>query len=302
MIKYPIFFLMTCVSCCDTLQSSAKRYVPFPTAFRKNPSQETEYKSIAEQVHKSVKQINPALNQDLLSAVVEDNVDAVRKLLAGSEIPDINWVGGAYDVPTFFKAESPEMLQLLIDAGANVNKNFRNLTPLQNLMTRYAFKKSDQQNRINMAKILLDAGANINEQNIAGHTPLSRAVIVYDPLLVSFFLQSGADVNIKDKNGKTALDHALANYSEYDGKRKENAYKIIQTLKSFIKLQTKEHAQLSHSAITKSLEKVSGARDVSRIVQGYTKPVPTMRISEELAKKGQEEMREERQRGACAIM
>ena len=57
-----------------------------------------------------------------------------------------------------------------------------------------------------MMKVLIDAGADINHQNkMTGYTPLMNALNGMNKEVAGFLLREGADVNIKTKDGTTAL-------------------------------------------------------------------------------------------------
>ncbi|RZJ82383.1 MAG: hypothetical protein EOO47_00820 [Flavobacterium sp.] len=58
-------------------------------------------------------------------------------------------------------------------------------------------------------KMLLNYGANPNHVNNAGISPLMLAVYIDDLELIKMLLEGKADKNLKDKNGKTALDYAV---------------------------------------------------------------------------------------------
>ena len=81
---------------------------------------------------------------------------------------------------------------------------------------------------IEIAKLLLSKGADINGQGYNGATPLHIAVdIAIDGTIqsggkpgdeptdfISFLLENGADQNIKDREGKSALDWAISYKSQ----------------------------------------------------------------------------------------
>jgi ankyrin repeat protein len=66
--------------------------------------------------------------------------------------------------------------------------------------------------------ILLQHGANPNWRDVNGDTPLHRVLksrIVLDPTeFVEVLLAAGADVSIRNAEGRTALDEALLQLSE----------------------------------------------------------------------------------------
>lgn len=55
----------------------------------------------------------------------------------------------------------------------------------------------------------IDGGINPNAQNEDGRTPLISAAARGDHGIVSLLVQRGADINVKDKKGYTALFHAI---------------------------------------------------------------------------------------------
>ena len=60
----------------------------------------------------------------------------------------------------------------------------------------------------NIAKLLLDNGANVNVTNFNGATALIYAATFAKKDIVNLLLENGADITIKDDRGNTAMDHA----------------------------------------------------------------------------------------------
>jgi hypothetical protein len=58
-----------------------------------------------------------------------------------------------------------------------------------------------------VVKIFIEEGIDINEKNEFGITPLMRASTSSSPELLNYLLKNGANINIKDNEGKNALDH-----------------------------------------------------------------------------------------------
>ena len=71
-------------------------------------------------------------------------------------------------------------------------------------------------------KILKDAGANINELGPMGSTPLMQAAGLGNLPLLKAFLQLGANPDIKDQKGRTALDHAKMHHAPQTQKHLES--------------------------------------------------------------------------------
>lgn len=79
-----------------------------------------------------------------------------------------------------------------------------------------ALLKAVFQGKLRLTRLLLEGGAYINEGNERGETPISAACLAnYDDQqtrhkMVRYLLEKGADPNIPDKSGRTALMHACA--------------------------------------------------------------------------------------------
>jgi ankyrin repeat protein len=77
--------------------------------------------------------------------------------------------------------------------------------------------KGDEETAVKIVKVLLDAGARLNDnslynysQRTRGGTALHYAVRAGWPKAVQALVDAGIDVNIKDPDGLTALDYAMA--------------------------------------------------------------------------------------------
>ncbi len=85
--------------------------------------------------------------------------------------------------------KDPEILDLLIDAGADVNEEFElGRTPLM-LASRY--KSSPE-----IIKLLIDAGADVSAKDELGFTPLMLAAPFADtPKVLQLLIDAGANVD-----------------------------------------------------------------------------------------------------------
>ena len=86
-------------------------------------------------------------------------------------------------------------VEILLNAGANVNAaNKYEETPLMN---------SIMGGQLKCAELLFKAGADMNKANSLGQPPLLKAV--FNASFLDILIKGGADVNISDKHGNTAL-------------------------------------------------------------------------------------------------
>jgi hypothetical protein len=67
----------------------------------------------------------------------------------------------------------------------------------------------------NVVKIFIEEGTDINEKNEFGITPLMYASTASSPEFLNYLLKNGANINLRDNEGKNALDH-LREDLEYD--------------------------------------------------------------------------------------
>ncbi|MBR3502567.1 MAG: ankyrin repeat domain-containing protein [Alphaproteobacteria bacterium] len=90
------------------------------------------------------------------------------------------------------------MLQMLIEHGADVNKETPLGTPLMSAST------SDW--NTDMVEILLKNGAKVNQQDKNGRTALFYAQVFNCQQILQMLLQAGADIALKDNDGKTYIE------------------------------------------------------------------------------------------------
>mgnify|MGYP000535365496 CR=1 FL=1 len=104
-----------------------------------------------------------------------------------------------------------EVATVLIERGAEVNR--KGWTPLHYAATR---------GHIAMMRLLLENSAYIDAESPNGTTPLMMAAMYGSPEAVKVLIQAGADLNIKNQLGLSALDFAVR------GSR-QNAKELIET-------------------------------------------------------------------------
>ena len=92
---------------------------------------------------------------------------------------------------------SPEIVKFLVDAGSNVNASRSDgITALMGASKR---------NTSEVVRILLEAGANVNVKDTNGMTPLLYAAMNNsDPEIINMLIEAGAD-DTTSRNGETSL-------------------------------------------------------------------------------------------------
>ncbi len=112
----------------------------------------------------------------------------------------LNIVAASGDLPT---------LRALIAAGADIHE----LDPDGLNLLDFAVLA----NHPDAARVLIAAGVPVNQADSFGYTPLLYASTVDfgDSRMVDLLLRSGADPNLRDKAGKTALAQAKAYHYNY---------------------------------------------------------------------------------------
>ena len=110
-----------------------------------------------------------------------------------------------------FKAAGEGNLEALkqhIAAGTDLNQLPPDGQKTTPLMVAAAF------GRVEAAKALIEAKADLNLKNKDGNTALSVAAFLCHPEIVEALLKAGADKAIKNNTGTTALDGAQAPWNE----------------------------------------------------------------------------------------
>lgn len=139
-------------------------------------------------------------------AVIANQLEMAKYLLDEGALVDGTDEYGKYT--PLMETSMPEMVQLLISRGADVNaRNNFNYTALHKAVSNYMKPDNKEKECDKILKMLFDKGADINAQDGNGTTPLMYTVQKMTPLKA--LIAKGADVNIQNKNGETALMHAV---------------------------------------------------------------------------------------------
>jgi uncharacterized protein len=95
-----------------------------------------------------------------------------------------------------------DIFQILLAAGADVNIKERS--------GETALSKAAYWGHLEIINLLLSAGAEVNGiDNEEGSAPLINAIYFGRIQIVKILLDAGANPNLRDKNGKTAIEIAL---------------------------------------------------------------------------------------------
>jgi len=148
----------------------------------------------------------------MLYAIGDDDVEEARSLLIQGGDPNVSVPGS--DMRILMTAQSPAMVKLLLDHGADPNLPDKDgATSLHYLITAPP--------ALEIVPILLSSGANVNKaaEGRGGRTPLHEATQWYfegrdhtvGERLIRLLVSSGADINAPGYLGKTVLHQAVEN-------------------------------------------------------------------------------------------
>lgn len=188
------------------------------------------------------------IDQELYSAVINGDVDKVRKLVRDKDILDLVDDKGMSVVHYAIKCDEMEILDILIANGADVNlkdkdgiaplhlaSGLKNVdavrmlidanagvndtdnwdfTPLHSAVLNCKDGKHDNTASKEIVKILVENGADSDAINIMGHTPLIDAVCAGNYSAIQGFIEAGVYLETKDNDGRTALVYAISRGDE----------------------------------------------------------------------------------------
>lgn len=161
----------------------------------------------------------------IFQVVIEGNFAEVKRLLNIS--PTLVTAQDGYHNPPLHHAPTPEIAELLIQYGANVNaRGWMNDTALHETamknrpeVARVLIANGANVNALRdgdisplnwakslpMAQILLENGAKVSHQDVHGQSPFFNAVISGDIAFVNLFIDYGVKADVVVRDGKTAL-------------------------------------------------------------------------------------------------
>ena len=148
-----------------------------------------------------------ALDRQLLAAAYANDVSAARRLVADGA--DVNAKDdseqSAYLIATSEIGDDPRLLELTLDAGADVDaKDSFNGTGLI---------RAAERGHVRIVRRLLTTEIDLDHVNRLGWTALLEAIVLGEggrahTDTVRLLVDAGADVNLPDREGTTPLAHA----------------------------------------------------------------------------------------------
>lgn len=143
-------------------------------------------------------------NNALLEAIENEEIELIKLLLDNGA--DVNYIDNCQcpliTAAKTYSCESTEIIKLLIEKEADVNLIIKNTDSVLTIICHSGHSSSLIEN----VKLLLDNGADINYQRkYDGYTALMISIQRFSGL-TELLVQKGADLTLKNHNGKMAKD------------------------------------------------------------------------------------------------
>ncbi len=150
------------------------------------------------------------LSEALMLSVSANELERTKQILSFGTDP--NTAENATSATPLFIAISnnnPQMVQLLLDNGADVNQvNEKGSYPMHEVASGTAFAGDTKYRANEMIQSLIEHGADVNQKNAKGQTPLMLACKAGRTETLIFLLNKNAKSSIQDERGKTVGDYA----------------------------------------------------------------------------------------------
>lgn len=142
----------------------------------------------------------------LTAAVANNHQEVASRLIAAGADPD-GGQGGLGPLDQAIMNGNLELVQLLLDSGADVNRRGSGgKTPL---MDAVSFHPTSGDEVSPLLPILLAKGADPNLQNDRGETALHLAIDQSKVGDANLLIEAEPNLNLADQNGRTVLSHAI---------------------------------------------------------------------------------------------
>jgi ankyrin repeat protein len=155
---------------------------------------------------KIVNKLNDDNKTVLMHAAMCENAEIVKMLIdAGADVNKKDKNGmtalmhAVYNLGQTSPKSNVEISKILIESGADVNM----VTEYNDTALHLLCSKT--KDMVEVADLLIKAGADVNVKDSNERTPLMEAVLQKNIKIVKSLIESGADINIKNSLNKTAL-------------------------------------------------------------------------------------------------
>jgi ankyrin repeat protein len=151
------------------------------------------------------------LDESLRRAIIQENMDIVTATLRKKANANARLQDGFTPLMVAIEGRNPEIVEILLSNGADVNDRIISGTAL-NLLAQLAAKKSLYSDAYRtIAEILIRHGADIDSRTESGETPLIQVCSGGDNVaLAKLLIAQGAQVNAQDHKGNDALSQACS--------------------------------------------------------------------------------------------
>ena len=187
--------------------------------------------------------------EEFASAIRNGDIAAVRRFIDSGA--NLNARDYTYGRPLLAVATTAtdergkiEVVQMLIDAGADVNNFDSGGRPMVNVTALRGSSES--------LRVLLNAGADPNVRDMSGYPALERAFQRNSPEVIHVLVEGGADVNARDHAGDPLLYHQLT-------------FGSIENVQAFIEAGADVHG-LSKRGVPLLRSAISGGIELIRIM------------------------------------
>ncbi len=137
-----------------------------------------------------------------LSAILQDNLSLIGKLLKRGFNPNFHNVTGYAALPFSVRLNKEKVINMLLNAKADINignNGNDEASPIN---------QAARAGNVALLKKLIANGANVNKPNARGYTALHLAAMIQSSETVRLLLQKGANPNFPMRDGYTPFDFA----------------------------------------------------------------------------------------------